>query len=353
MARIRKGEGKSPYRTTIRDIALRSGVSVATVSRVLNDRPDVSDDTRETVLRQIRDDGYTTNRSARGLATRRADLVGLTLPVVQAEYFGQIVSGAAEALYKRDVRFVLCPTLYEHDREVSLLNRLMHGTTDGAMLVLPSETDFELTQLHRNGYPFVVVDPREYLNVDVPVVSATHLQGARAAMEHLIGLGHRRIGAITGPPGWCATVDRLDGYRSALLAAELPVDPELVCEGDFLLEGGYRGASHLIDLAQPPTAIFAFNDTMAIGALRAARERGLRVPQDLSVIGFDGAEVSLMVEPLLTTVRQPLQEMGRVAASLLLRMLDGQPLEAMRLQLATRLVVRDSTVKPSELRSNE
>ncbi|MGI8828067.1 MAG: LacI family DNA-binding transcriptional regulator [Chloroflexota bacterium] len=341
-------DGKRPARLTIRDIAARSGVSVATVSRVLNGRPDVSNDTRESVLRLIREHGYATNRNARGLAAGRTGLIGLTVPVVHAEYFNQIVAGAAEALYERDARFVLCPTQNEHDREVSLLERLMHGTTDGAILILPSESGAELLRLRQNGYPFVVVDPETPVGDDIPVVAAAHWAGAKTATDYLIGLGHRHIAAITGPTHWVASSERLSGYRSALSGAGLPIIESLIRESDFRREGGYRAGREVLVHAPRPTAVFCFNDHMAVGALRAAWELCLAVPGDLSIIGFDDVQLASAVSPRLTTIRQPLQEMGSVAVSQLYRLLDGQMIETAHVHLSTRIVVRESTAPPSD-----
>jgi len=258
-------------------------------------------------------------------------------------YFAQILTGATEAAYERDARLVVCPTRFEHDREVSLLTRLMHGTTDGALLILPSETPAELTALQRQGYPFVVVDPATPLDDAIPVVAAANWTGGKTATAHLIALGHRRIGVITGRRNEIASRDRLAGYHSALLAVELAADPALLVESDFSIDGGWRAARRLLARHQPPTAIFAFNDNMAVGALRAARELGLDVPGRLSVVGFDDVENASLVTPALTTVRQPLQEMGRVATGILYRLIDDQPLDVTRIELSTRLVVRAST----------
>jgi LacI family transcriptional regulator len=244
------------------------------------------------------------------------------------------------------MRIVLCPTLHQHEREVTLLDRLMHGTTDGAVLMLPEESNAELWALRETGYPFVVVDPRVQLDEGIPAVSAANASGARAATEHLLSLGHRRIGAIMGPVDWMASTERLNGYRAALAAAGVLPAPELVVESDFSIDSGVAAARALLDLPERPTAIFGFNDNVAIGALRAAAERGIRVPDELSVVGFDDSEQSALVTPALTTVRQPLAEMGRMAVSLLLRLLDHQRVEAMSIELATRLVVRDSTAAP-------
>jgi LacI family transcriptional regulator len=332
-----------PSRATIRDIARHAGVSVATVSRVINGRPDVAAETRESVLRHVRAHNFTTNRSARALSVGKTGLVGFTVPNAHAEYFTLILSGATEALYEQDMRVVLCPTLHEHEREVTLLDRLMHGTTDGAILLLPTETGDELQALQGYGFPFVVADPRHPLDEGVPAVSAAHWAGAKAATDHLLSLGHRRIALITGERGWTASEERLNGYQTALAGAGVPLTPDLVAEGDFLMESGYGAAHVLLDLADPPTAIFASNDDMAVGALRAARERGLQVPAYLSIVGFDDSTQASIVTPALTTVRQPLEELGRTAVSLLTRVLDKQRVEALHVELATKLVVRDST----------
>lgn len=333
-------------RATIRDIADLAGVSIATVSRVLNDRPDVAPETRETVLQVVREHGFSTNRGARGLSSGRTGMIGLTLPLVADAYFGPMLAGAAEALYERDLRIVLAPTLHEHAREVTLVERLMRGTTDGAILMLPEESELELRTLQRHGYPFVVVDPREPPPDGIPCVAAMHAAGAKQATEHLLELGHRRIGAITGPTGWYATEERLVGFRAALASAGILLDPELVVESDWRLPRGMEAADRLLSLPEAPTAIFGFNDNVAIGALHAAHRRGLHVPDDLSVIGFDDTAQSVIVMPELTSIRQPLAEMGRMGVSLLTRIMDGQRLDALRLELSTTLVVRESTAPP-------
>ncbi len=339
-------DAKGRSRATIRDIADLAGVSIATVSRVLNDRPDVARDTRETVLQVVREHGFSTNRGARGLSSGRTGMVGVTLPHVNDLYFGPMLSGAAEALYEADMRIVLCPTLLEHDRELSLLDRLMHGTTDGAILVLPQESPEELRQLQRQGYPFVVVDPRDPTLDGIPCVSAMHAAGAKQAAEHLLALGHRRIGVIAGTPGWYANEERLIGFRGALAAAGILQAPELIAFSDWRIPSGKEAAEQLLSLDEPPTAIFGFNDNVAIGALHAARERGLSVPADLSVVGFDDTFQTEIVTPQITSVRQPLAEMGRMGVSLLIRLIEGQRVDVARLELSTTLVVRESTAPP-------
>jgi LacI family transcriptional regulator len=273
--------------------------------------------------------------------------VGVTMPYSGPAYFANILAGAVEALSEHDMRALVCPTGHQHKDEISLIEELVRGQTDGAVLVLPEESPEELGALKRQGFHFVVVDPLHELDEDIPVVSTANAAGAYQATTHLLGLGHRRIGVITGPSAGVASRRRLMGHHAALVATGTMPDPALEVEGDFLVSGGAAGAQRLLDLAEPPTAIFAFNDSMAVGALQVARALGLRVPEDLSVVGFDDTIEAEVAYPPLTTVRQPLKELGRMAVDLLFRLLADQGSEPVHVELATRLVVRSSTAAPA------
>jgi len=331
-------------RVTMRDVARRAGVSMMTVSRVLNGHPDVAPATRDSVMRHALALGYGT-WSSHLLTRARTGLIALAVPFIRSEgdYFSDILAGAAEALAQRGAYLVLCSTRYDHDREVSLVDLLLRGRTDGALLICPSESPEELMTLHAEGHPFVVVDPNLPLAEEIPVIAAMNSAGARAAVDHIIALGHRRIGIMTGSLQWTESIDRLAGYHAALAAAGFPVDSDLLAEADFTMQGGFEAGRRLLSLEDPPTAIFACNDNMAIGVLRAALAKGLAVPEDLSVVGFDDVAAAALVTPALTTVRQPLQDMGRAAVDLLYRLIEGRPVEALRTEVATRLVVRAST----------
>jgi LacI family transcriptional regulator, galactose operon repressor len=332
-------------RLTIRQVAGLAGVSIATVSRVLNGRADVSAETRQIVERVVRAHGYARRMPSR--MTGRTGLVGITMPFAQPAYFATILAGAAEALYERDMRAVLCPTRHEHDREVSLLERLMHGQTDGALLVLPEESSGELRQLAGRDFRFVVIDPLHELEENIPTISAANASGANQATTHLVELGHRRIAVITGPPDGLASRRRLQGYHAALAAAGIMPDPRFEVAEDFVVAAGVAGAERLLGLADPPTAIFCFNDSLAIGAMQATRARGLRVPEDISIVGFDDTPEAIVAFPALTTVRQPLAEIGRMAVSLLARLLSEHVVEPLHVELATRLIIRSSSAPPS------
>ena len=329
---------------TIRQVAEAAGVSIATVSRVVNNHADVSGETRETVERVLRERGYPAG--ARRSRPASTGLVGVTMPVVHPGYFAQILSGAAEALYEHGLRAVLGPTRHSHERETSLVEQLASGDADGAILVLPEESAEELRALSEHGFPFVVVDPRTDVPDGIPVVRAAHSSGATQATRHLLSLGHRRIGVIAGPEGWVATQERLRGYHAALAGVGVLPDPSLERYANFRADGGRAAAAALLDLKQPPTAVFAFNDGMAVGVMREAAARGLRVPGDLSVVGFDDTLEATVTVPALTTVRQPLAELGRTAVSVLLRQLNDRHFEPLRIELETRLVPRDSTGAP-------
>jgi LacI family transcriptional regulator len=215
------------------------------------------------------------------------------------------------------------------------------------LLVLPRSPADYIGTLTRRKFPFVLID-HQGTGQECPAVGATNWQGAYNATEYLIKLGHTRIGFVAGSMDLRCAQDRLAGYRSALRTHHIPELREMEYEGDFNQPDGYAGASVLLDLASPPTAIFASNDAMAMGAMDAIRNRGLRVPADVSVVGFDNVPQSAVVFPPLTTVQQPLEQMGRVAAQMLLGILKEPEREAGRIELPTELIVRESTASPKD-----
>jgi len=340
---ISSPDGRGPGRMTIRHVAELAGVSIATVSRVVNGHADVSSQTRETVQRVIAEHGYPAGPRSRA---GRTGQIGVMVPLIHPGCFAEILAGAVEALYEHDLQAVLGPTRHSRAREVSVLERLAGGAADGAIIVLPEESGQEFAALAGRGFPFVIVDPRTEMAEGIPVVAAAHSSGATQATRHLLELGHRRIAVIGGPRGWVATEERMRGHHAALAGAGVLPDPALVRYSDFRIEGGREAAARLLARPDPPTAIFAFNDGMAAGALQAAAARGLRVPADISVVGFDDTVEASITAPALTTVRQPLAELGRTAVSLLLRQMQNRRLEPLRIELATRLVIRDSTASP-------
>ncbi|MGI8591095.1 MAG: LacI family DNA-binding transcriptional regulator [Nakamurella sp.] len=329
-------------RATVRDVAAETGVSIATVSRVLNHRGHVAPDTRALVQGAVERLGGRAPEPRAAPAAKSDGAVFLRCPYLLTDYFGLIVSSIAETLELHDLQLVL--NAGEAAQDTAVLPTLAERPgISGALLVLPPEPSEQLAVLSACGFPFVVVDPRTPLPRDIAAVSAAHFAGARSVAAHLSGLGHRRIGVIAGPYNWLASDARLAGHASALADVGVLPDPTLIRHAQATAELGYQAAGELLDLPNRPTALIGFNDKVAVGALAAARQRGLRVPEDLSITGFDDIDMAKATRPMLTTVRQPLQEMGRIAVSLLVRLLEHRQLDALHVELATELVVRGST----------
>jgi DNA-binding LacI/PurR family transcriptional regulator len=327
------------------EIAVLAGVSKPTVSKVMNGQPGVAAATRERVERAIAERGYVRNGVARALSAGRVGSVHLVMSEIDSPYFVEILRGVEETLDRAGLSVVVTTTHDEERRHQRWMARVVEHGTDGVVLVLPDEHAAHLEELRHRGIPFAVVDDRGESLPGVPSVGATNFAGGFAATEHLLSLGHRRIAVIGGQPFRCATA-RLAGYHAALQEAGAPVDPALVMPGSFRVEAGYAAANTLLDLPEPPTAIFAGNDLQAMGVYRALYERGLRVPDDMSVVGFDDVPLVSLLTPALTTVRQPVREMGALATRMLLRIVAGKPLESTRVELATSLVARESCAPP-------
>jgi LacI family transcriptional regulator len=332
-------------RSTIRDVAAEAGVSTATVSRVINDSASVAPETRAMVLKAIERHSFIARRR-RLSGNHLQNVVAVRCPYVLTDYFGAVVSAIARSLRQHGKRLLLSAEANESDA-AGLPELLLSEATEGAVLVLPPEPSSVLADLRARDYPFVVVDPRTRLSPDIAAVSAAHMAGSRTATEHLLRLGHSRIAIIAGPVDWLAGEGRLVGYRAALAAVGRLAPDQLVrFGGEPTIANGLEAARALLALPEPPTAIVAFNDKMAIGALQAAAERKLRVPRDLSIVGFDALELSTVVVPPLTTVRQPLDEMGRMGVELLIRLIEGREIHTLHVELATELVAGASTAPP-------
>jgi LacI family transcriptional regulator len=330
-------------RVTVRAIAAETGLSIATVSRVLNGGANVAAGTRDRVrqvVERLGDRAPEPRRRPPARATRPP--VFVRCPYLLTDYFGHIVTSIAETLALHGQRMLL-DAGDAVVKSTALRELPRRRDANGAILILPPEPRAELEALVARGYPLVVVDPRTTVPRGMVSISAAHFSGARAVTRHLIELGHRRIGVITGPPHWHTRDDRVGGHLAALAEAGVLGGPELMRDGEPATRTGVRSGGELLDLRPRPSAVVCFNDKVAAGVLEAAAVRGLRVPADLSVAGFDDLDISRATTPRLTTVRQPLQEMGRTAVTMLVRQLDGHAHEALSMELETRLIVRDST----------
>ena len=329
---------------TIAEIAVAAGVSVPTVSKVLNGRKGVSPGTRNHVEQLLAEHGYERKpRSGRG-----SGLIDFVISSLDTQWAHALLRGAQSEAARLGVDLVVTTTHGSPVGGPEWFDHLATRGTDGVVLVvsrlLPAAED-ELARLHM---PVVLVDPVGARDQSVATVAATDWAGAREVTEYLIGLGHRRIAVITGPIDQACHQDRLDGYRTALRRAGIPYDESLVRYGDSLVGGGHAHGLDLLRADQPPTAIISGSDEQAYGVYQAARECGVRIPDDLSVVGFDDVELCQWVSPQLTTVHQPLAEMAREATRMVIERARevSRPRPSQRIELATSVVVRDSTAAP-------
>jgi LacI family transcriptional regulator len=332
---------------TIKEVADHAGVSVATVSRVVNKTGYVSLDLQERVQDAMRTLNYRPSALARSLRRQETQTIGILVPQLDQPFFSALVFAVEKTLFSSDYRALICSAEERRDKEDAYIEMLMRQRVDGVILVPTGQNTDNVRRLLDEGVPVVLVD-RDIPNLAINRVLCNNYQGGATAIEHLVSLGHRRIGVIGGPEYSEAIIDRMSGAQAALKVAGVESDQSLLVTGSLpQFEMGYTAGLKLLDRADRPTAIFAFNDVMAIGVMHAAAELGLRLPEDLSVVGFDDIPAAAYSIPELTTVAQPIYAMGENAASLLIRHIreSESPVESIRLE--TRLVVRKSTAPPA------
>jgi LacI family transcriptional regulator len=342
---------RSQKTTTIHDVARKADVSVSTVSRVLNGKDDVAEATIEKVQAVIQETGYASSLAARGMRSHRTNLIGLILHDVASSYSQEIMRGVNQVIAQLDKDLIVYTSggldrenVAQHERYyVALLNG---SITDGAIVATPTATQFT------THAPLVIIDPNNEIP-DYPALIGTNREGALAAMNYLIDLGHRRIGHIAGEMKLISANQRLQGYQDGLAAAGIPLDEALVELGDFTTETALLCARRLLALPERPTAIFAANDMSALGVYQAAREFGLQIPGDLSVIGFDNLREAAHFEPPLTTIDQSLEKMGILATEMIAKLVKGESLpmdpalEGNLYKIPTRLITRASCASVS------
>ncbi|GAA2501696.1 LacI family DNA-binding transcriptional regulator [Streptomyces gobitricini] len=328
-------------RVTLAEVATRAGVSLSTVSKVLNGRSDVSPRTRTKVERLLEAHGY--RRRATGAP--QAPLIELVFHELESVWAMELIRGVENVAKEQGAAVVLTESGTRHAPGPDWVEGVLRRRPLGVVLVFSTLPDKVKKQLRSRAIPFVIIDPAGDPEPDVPSVGSANWAGGMAATRHLIDLGHERVGIITGPEDMMCSLARLDGFRSAMTMAGLTVDPRHVRFGDFHVQGGFARAMELLEGPDRPTAVFAGSDLQALGVLEAARLKGLGVPRDLSVVGYDDVPLAQWSSPALTTVHQPLRQMAEEAARMLLRPRDPAK-AALRMELATELVVRQSTAPP-------
>lgn len=329
---------------TIKDVARRAGVSVTTVSRVLNNsRHPISPETRERVLAAIKELGFYPNAMARSLQLHETKTIGLILPDIANPYYPGIVRGVEDVAHEKGYTVILCNTDRSRERTKEYLRVLREKRVDGVIFTGGGAVeDASREHFFEQGSVATVVIGRHKANL--PAVQVDNVRAAQEAVEHLLHLGHRRIATVTGPAVSTTARDRLEGYRRAIEAEGVDIESGWIVEGDFEFSSGYQAVGRL-PLRGPGkiTAIFAHNDLMAIGAIKALQERGLKVPEDVAVVGFDNIPLASFITPTLSTVAVPVYDLGVTAMRVLAELLAGRKVPPVTF-LATHLEVRESSI---------
>jgi LacI family transcriptional regulator len=330
-------------RVTLATVAGTAGVSVATVSKVLNGRSDVSPVTRARVQEILEKHGYVGRRPD----PVQRSTVELFYQGILNCYSVEVIQGVLDAAEAAGVEVVLSsrpphPGRQSAGRAARWIRELIASGRRAAVGITSELSDADLAALSRARLPLVIIDPADVPQPDVTSVGSTNFAGGMAAAQYLLSLGHRRIAYIGGPPTSACNQARMSGFRSAMDAVGAPVPKDYIWLSNFLYDDGLAGGSTMLDLPEAPTAIFAGCDEVAVGVMEAARARGLRIPDDLSVVGFDDTQVARHASPQLTTVKQPLREIGAVAVRTALQLAEGGRVDSHHVELATTLIVRGS-----------
>ncbi|ACL69215.1 LacI family DNA-binding transcriptional regulator [Halothermothrix orenii] len=328
---------------TIKDIAKKANVSVTTVSRVLNNKPDVSEKTKSKILKIINELGYNPNGVARGLVLNRTHTIGLIIPDIRNPFFPEVARGIEDKAKEYGYSVIYCNTDNKKEEEKKAVELLLNKRVDGIILSLSMNNRDELDRIKKQGCPIVQID-RKVPDANYPTVTIDNLISAYNATKHLINLGHKYIAHITGNLDTKTGQDRLNGYKKAMHERGIHISQEWIIEGDYSKESGYKNMKRILNLKNRPTGIFIANDLMAIGAYKAVFESKLNIPEDISIIGHDDIELASLVNPELTTMAQPKYEMGKHAARLLIQEIEGSDQDNnQNILLNTELVVRGST----------
>ncbi|MFT5195511.1 MAG: LacI family transcriptional regulator [Cellvibrionaceae bacterium] len=331
---------------TIMDVAKHAGVSFSTVSRVVNNYQFIKPATREKVQQSMDELGYVANLKARSLAGGRSNVIGLLVFDLENSYFTEVVRGIDAEVSALNYDMMISTTHQRREREKTYIGQLASGMVDGLIIMLPQEIESWLAQLQQRNVPYVLID-HESGSGQGHIIRTANRRGAIAATNHLLDLGHTKIGLITGTPSVQSGRERIEGFRQALAERVISADESLIQQGDFDEKSGRACGLKLLQMADRPTAIFALNDAMALGVYEAAESLGLSIPEDLSVMGFDDIPEAKYIRPQLTTVRQPQREIGRTATRLLVDLIENPGRELETITLETELIVRKSTAPVS------
>ncbi|WP_027094683.1 LacI family DNA-binding transcriptional regulator [Cohnella thermotolerans] len=325
------------------DVANKAGVSPATVSRVLNGNSYVKSKTREKVNQAIADLGYHRNDVAKNLRSQKSMTIGVIVPDVNSSYFAEIIKGIENMAYSRKYRVIICDAENQKEKELEYLNLLMSRTVDGMILATPALPDEEIVRYSDKGYAIAVIG-RHIEHAEIPCIYTDNVKFSKQVVDHLVGLGHRDIVFLSGYAEAVDSFERLEGYLKGLKEHQIPFRPELVENGNFNESGGYEAMKRLLDKKVKFTAVYAANDEMALGVYKACREAGIRIPEEIAVVGVDNNRISKYLTPTLSTVNQPKYAMGAVIAEKLIDQLNEDAFSDKRVfKVDSELIVRGST----------
>lgn len=331
-------------KVTIKDVARKAGVDPSTVSRIINNDPRLSvrDETRQRIMGAINELGYQPNSIARSLRLNNSHTIGMLIPDITNPLFPEVIKGVEDLSSEKDLSLILCNTGDLYEKEFKMIQFLLNRRVAGLLLASVHLREDAIAEVEKSGVPFVLVN-RGNRKDRAAFVVADNATGAKMAVRHLIDLGHRKIAHIAGFLYTDSGIERLEGYRKELNLADLPIDSGYMVEAGYSETGGYQAMRKLLDLPDPPTAVFAVNDLTAMGAIIAIKEQGLRVPEDISIVGFDDIWVAERISPPLTSVKVSLYEMGKLAMDMLYQRINHLPVEQEGITMPVSLAVRSST----------
>lgn len=332
---------------SIKDVAKLAGVSVSTVSRVINKRGKTSKETEEKVWRAIEILQYRPNLLARSLRSQKTKLLGLLVPDIDSPFFARLAKYIEEAAYQKGYNLILCNVGEDPKREKDYLEVLVQRQVEGIIFPRVSDESLLVRIPYLSKIPYVILD-RTLEKEEAPTVKLDNVAAGMLAATHLLELGHRKFACITGPQKISVSRERLEGFLTTLTQAGISAENIFVVEGDFKIDGGRKGMERILDHLSPPFALFCMNDMMAFGAIQMARERGWRVPEDISVVGLDNNPLCEVFSPPLTTVAQPFDQIAKAGITLLCKLIEGKKVRKKSITVSPYLVTRQSTAPPRE-----
>ena len=323
------------------DVAKLAKVSPATVSRVISQPDLVSEATKVKVLKAINELNYRPHMVASQFRRKETKMILVIIPDISAPFFSEVLRGIQHTAASNGYKVILGDSENDVEKEKEFIDLLFQKQADGVVL-LTARMDLQNLEQVANQFPTVIAC-EYYDSLEVPTVSIDNISSSRKLTDHLIDLGHTRIAHITGSMDVILSRDRMRGYRQALMSREIPINPAFIQEGDSSIQSGYDQMFKLLSLEQPPTAVFAFNDQMAIGAIKAVKDFGKKVPENVAVVGFDNLEIASFFNPEITSIDQPRYKIGEMAMTLLLKLMNGEKLDRKKIVLADELIIRESS----------